>query len=207
MPGSTPPEARRPRDDAARSAGRLADHAAIDRLTAELLPALIVKLSTTGLGELEVREGAWKVRLRRPADGAAPAPRPAKGERTAKGDRPGRAAHGSSHAVHAGLTPVGPGRDGRDGHGRDGRRGEGSGRVVATSPAVGTYHPGNDAPSGHQVRAGDRLGAVDVLGVAHEVVAPVDGFVGSSLVEPGDAVEYGQELVVIELAAAPAGDA
>ena len=46
------------------------------------------------------------------------------------------------------------------------------------------------------MRAGDRLGAVDMLGVAQEVVAPIDGIVGASLVEPGDAVEYGQEILV-----------
>jgi pyruvate/2-oxoglutarate dehydrogenase complex dihydrolipoamide acyltransferase (E2) component len=51
-----------------------------------------------------------------------------------------------------------------------------------------------------------------MLGVAQEVVAPADGIVGASLVEPGQAVEYGQELIVIELAAragdpARAGDA
>ena len=50
--------------------------------------------------------------------------------------------------------------------------------------------------AGTRVRAGDRLGAVDMLGVAQEVVAPVDGLVGASLVEAGEAVEYGQELVV-----------
>jgi len=45
-----------------------------------------------------------------------------------------------------------------------------------------------------------------MLGVAQEVVAPDDGIVGASLVEPGQAVEYGQELVVIELVGAPAGE-
>ncbi len=40
-----------------------------------------------------------------------------------------------------------------------------------------------------------------MLGVAQEVVAPADGIVGATLVEPGQAVEYGQELIVIELAA------
>jgi biotin carboxyl carrier protein len=69
---------------------------------------------------------------------------------------------------------------------------------VATSPAVGIYQPRAEIPAGTRVRAGDRLGAVDMLGVAQEVVAPVDGIVGASLVEPGDAVEYGQELLVIE---------
>ena len=41
-------------------------------------------------------------------------------------------------------------------------------------------------------------GFVDVLGVRQEVVSPVDGIVGASLVESGDAVEYGQELVRLE---------
>jgi biotin carboxyl carrier protein len=73
---------------------------------------------------------------------------------------------------------------------------------VATSPAVGVYQPRTDARPGTRVRAGDRLGVVDMLGVAQDVVAPVDGLVGASLAEPGQAVEYGQELVVIELAEA-----
>ena len=53
------------RDDAA----RLADHAQIEGLADDLLPALIAKLGATGLAELEVREGDWRVRLRRSADG------------------------------------------------------------------------------------------------------------------------------------------
>ena len=43
-----------------------------------------------------------------------------------------------------------------------------------------------------------------MLGVPQEVVAPTDGVVGASLAEGGDAVEYGQELVVIEFATAAA---
>jgi biotin carboxyl carrier protein len=189
---SSPPEARR---TARGAAERSADHASIDRLANELLPSLMAKLAATGLGELEVREGAWKVRLRRPADGAG-------GTRDRKAERSGRGAGGHAHAGGTvGLMPVGPGRDERDGHGgADGRR------VVATSPAVGIFQPRKDARTGTRVRAGDRLGSIDVLGVAQEVVAPVDGVVGASLVESGDAVEYGQELIVIELAMAPAAD-
>jgi biotin carboxyl carrier protein len=41
-----------------------------------------------------------------------------------------------------------------------------------------------------------------MLGVPQEVVAPVDGVVGASLVEPGDAVEFGQDLILIEFASA-----
>jgi biotin carboxyl carrier protein len=50
-----------------------------------------------------------------------------------------------------------------------------------------------------RVRAGDRIGSVNVLGVGQDVVSPVDGVVGSSLAEAGEAVEYGQDLVRIEL--------
>ncbi len=38
----------------------------------------------------------------------------------------------------------------------------------------------------------------------HDVLSPEDGIVGSSYVEEGEGVEYGQELVRIELAAEPA---
>jgi biotin carboxyl carrier protein len=72
--------------------------------------------------------------------------------------------------------------------------------VVASSPAVGTFQPRADARAGTKVREGDRLGSVDMLGIPQEVVAPADGVVGASLVEPGDAVEYGQELILIEFA-------
>ena len=176
------------------SAERAADHAAIDRLASELLPSLIAKLGATGLGELEVREGSWRVRLRRPASAtSAPAANPGRerrpGERGDRGtdrhgERPGRGAH---HPAESGV-------------GRDGAR------RAATSPAVGVFRPRHDLTVGDRVRVGDRLGAVDMLGVAQEVLAPIDGIVGASLVESGDAVEYGQELLVIEgttIAAAP----
>lgn len=182
MPDPLPPDDEATRDDD----GRAADHAAIDRLTGELLPALIAKLGATGLGELEVREGVWRVRLRRPAgavggtrDRRASDRSPA--ERTSERvpERPPRAQHLHPHPE----PPVSARNDSRS---------------VATSPAVGVYQPRKDLTVGSRVRAGDPLGAVDMLGVAQEVVAPVDGVVGQSLVEPGDAVEYGQELIVIE---------
>ena len=166
---------------------RRADHAAIDRLADELLPALVAKLGASGLGELDVREGAWRIRLRMPADGRA--------SRRAGGS--GRAAHQPppAHAPHASrgasavLTPdTDP---------------DPPTRAVATAPAVGFYRPSRDVAAGARVRAGDRLGTIDVLGVPQEVVSPVDGIVGASLVEAGDPVEYGQQVVEIELLAAP----
>lgn len=78
-------------------------------------------------------------------------------------------------------------------------------RRGALAPGVGYFTPGERAVSGRSVRAGDPLGWVDVLGVRQEVVAPHDGIVGRCLAEPGQAVEYGEELVVVEPPRASAG--
>jgi biotin carboxyl carrier protein len=76
---------------------------------------------------------------------------------------------------------------------------------IATSPAVGVFQPGPKAVAGTRVRAGDRLGVVDMLGVPQEVVAPLDGIVVGVIVDGGTAVEYGQELVHLEPAVAAEG--
>ena len=203
----------RPRPERS-AAERATDHAAIAASIDELLPTLITKLGATGLAELELREDGLRVRLRRPADGPVNHDRRA-GDRPARDrSRPGQGA-GTTGGHGPVLAAVGPGRDGRDGRDpgghRDDRSGESrqpdgraadEGRVVATSPAVGIYQPRPEARAGPRVHAGDRLGSVDMLGIPQEVVAPADGLIGASLVDPGDAVEYGQELVVIEFASA-----
>ena len=169
-----PPDDRRP---ARASAERAADHAEIERLAAALLPALIAKLGATGLAEIEVHEGPWRVRLRRPGGPTARSDKAAAGGATAGPERSQRSLRHALEAVTARTES----------------------RAVATSPAVGTFQPRRELSAGDRVRSGDRLGAVDMLGVAQEVVAPADGIIGTSLVEPGDAVEYGQELLVIEV--------
>lgn len=214
------------------SAQRAADHAAIDRLTGQLLPALAAKLAVTGLGEIEVREGPWKVRLRRPGVG------PNLGRRAT--DRPsraqpGHAGHGHAPGALEGHRPARPAAASVAGAAHS-TNGSGPGapvpavvgpapepvesgrrqgdtdphRTVATSPAVGIFRPRKETKGGARVRSGDALGVVDVLGIPQEVIAPADGVVGTSLVEAGEAVEYGQELIVIELltgsAAGTSGD-
>jgi biotin carboxyl carrier protein len=224
VPDDRDPARAEPRDDAARAA----DHAGIDRLAGALVPALIAKLGTLNVGELEVHEGDWRIRLRRPA-GAVPT----YGRRAT--DRPSRAHPGHEQHGHAPATPephrtarivpspaaaptngsggpglaaVGPGRtvDSAAGSGRDASgAGAGGSAPVATSPAVGVFQPGTKTVSGTRVRAGDRLGVVDMLGVPQEVVAPIDGIVVGVIVDAGTAVEYGQELVQLEPAVAAEG--
>lgn len=194
MPESAPQHPQpRPADDRSPDE-RAADHRAVERLAADLLPALIGKLQATGLAELEVREAGWKVRLRRPLETAVT------GRRST--DRQLRLPVPPAAGGHAALPAA------RDGAARS--AGSGAGRAddqaeaqvpSATSPAVGIFRP---LPGivGRRVRAGDRLGSVDMLGIAQELVAPADGLVGPLLAEAGDGVEYGQPL--LEMRSLPA---
>jgi biotin carboxyl carrier protein len=218
VPDATPEPTRSPVESATAADGvaaRPADHAAIERLASGLLPALVAKLGATGLGEIEVREDGWKIRLRRPGGvrsasgmGRRATDRPSRSQpgHEGHGHAPG-ALEGHRTARHAatthstnGSSPAADGAAHAHSHGVDGaeRRGDPH-RAVATSPAVGVFQPRRESGPGSRVRAGDRLGAVDMLGIAQEVVAPADGVVTGVLVEAGDAVEYGQELVVLEL--------
>jgi biotin carboxyl carrier protein len=197
---------------------RAADHAAIDRLAEDLVPALIAKLAASGLGEIEIAEGTWTIRVRRP--GGSP---PAHGRRATdrpSRSQPGHAGHGhapGSFEGHRSAREVKPGpgsvHGSSNGAGpagsvetpsvtgpRTADEGPDPHRVIATSPAVGVFQPRADLQAGARVRNGERLGAVDMLGIPQEVIAPADGILGASLVEPGQAVEYGQELIVIEMA-------
>ena len=198
---------------------RAADHATIDRLAEDLVPALIAKLSASGLGEIEIGEEAWTIRVRRPADATAGhgrrssdrasrsqpghaghghAPGSFEGHRSARDVKGVAAPAGSSNGAGPGTTfpsapPTSSGHRPTDGE-------TDPHRAVATSPAVGVFQPRADIKPGARVRNGERLGAVDMLGIPQEVVAPAEGILGASLVEAGQAVEYGQELIVIELA-------
>ena len=74
---------------------------------------------------------------------------------------------------------------------------------LARSPAVGYFSPAPGLAVGRPVRAGDALGRVDVLGVAHDVSSPLDGTLGRIFAEPGQAVEYGQALAQVDPGTAP----
>lgn len=139
------------------------------RVADDILPALIARFGAGSLGELEVRHGDWRVRLRR-ADGAAS---PVKGREP----RDGRSAEKERRS------------EGEGGH---------ADRSMVTSPAVGYFQPGDGLEVGRSVRAGDVLGHIDVLGIRHDVVAATDGVLGRIVVEAGEAVEYGQDLARVD---------
>jgi biotin carboxyl carrier protein len=174
------PDPRPDRTDGRDPARRKAEHAGIERLAGDLVRALATRLETTGLAEIEVTEGGGRVRVRRPTPGAVP------------GGPTDGAARGSGRG-HAGLVAVGPGS-----HDGGGRTAAGPDPGVATSPAVGYFSPRDGMTRGTAVTAGERIGTVDVLGVGHEVTAPIDGVIDEVLIAPGQAVEYGERLMTVE---------
>ena len=175
------PDQPRPGDRSADQ--RAADHAGIARLAEALVPALVARLGAANLGEVEIHEGDWRVRVRR-ASGVGP-----------RRERPHRSAL-PIVAPSGALTPAPPPSPA----GPDGPRQE-----AAVSPAVGVFKP--SLPVGTRVRAGDRIATVDLLGIALDVVAPIDGTVVEVYPQAGDGVEYGEEVAIVEAEPAPADGA
>jgi acetyl-CoA/propionyl-CoA carboxylase biotin carboxyl carrier protein len=54
---------------------------------------------------------------------------------------------------------------------------------------------------GKRVRAGDRIATVDLLGIPQDVTAPIDGTLTEVIAQAGEAVEYGEEVAVVEVEA------
>ena len=150
-----------------------------DKVIADVIPALAARLRASGLGELEVRTADWRVRVRRDAPAEVAAARSAPA-------RPGLHIRSAALASSRGSDQPG----------------------VARSPAVGYFVPVSAAEVGRTVRSGDVLGHVEMLGIQHDVAAPIDGVVIRAIASSGEAVEYGQPLVLVETGGSvPAGPA
>jgi len=160
----------------------------IARLATDTLPRLIERMTKSELGELEVREDGWRIRLRRPVALTAGAG-DTKGRPAAERPRPTSAGSATSaHAERISSTA----RAGQSTR-LDTTRG------TVTSPAVGYFTSRDGVSNGTKIASGDLLGHVDVLGVRQEVVAPIDGVVGGLEVESGQAIEYGQRIALIDV--------
>ncbi|MEX1223166.1 MAG: acetyl-CoA carboxylase biotin carboxyl carrier protein [Pirellulales bacterium] len=140
---------------------------------------LVELMQQHDLGEIDLREGEQRVRLRRgrepevrtPTMVAAPPP-----------------------ASAAAPTPAAPaGGDDAD-----------AGAIYVTSPMVGTFYAAGSPDAAAFVKVGDHVGKdtivciVEAMKVFNEIPAEVAGRVTSILVENGDPVEYGQKLFKID---------
>jgi biotin carboxyl carrier protein len=158
--------------------------ATIARLAEEMLPTLMDRLARSELGELEVRQDGWRIRLRRPL-AIAPPDEPAAGN----GSRPAAIGGEATRVVATGAAVhAGPERGARPEPRPD----------VVSSPAVGYFMPRDGVAVGASLRSGDLIGYIDVLGVRHEIVSPRDGTLREIEVEPGAAVEYGEPIARVE---------
>ncbi len=172
--------------------------AELARVADELLPPLVARLGVSDLGEIEVRRGTWRVRIRRgPATAEVPAA-PVHGAAHAAPVHGVAQPHGGAHAA-PGQGPA-AGAAGSIAHGSPTSAPP---DPMALSTAVGYFGVRSGLAVGHRVERGDVIGWVDVLGVRKDIMAPADGVVGRFVTDPGDPVEYGQELVAFIAASSP----
>ncbi len=170
--------------DASASVGELG------RVADELLPPLVARLGVSDLGEIEVRQGTWRVRIRRSgsetrAATSTPAVTSATTSGTAAtGTTTAAPSTGAPSAAPLAAAPPAP------------RRHRRTTRWPSPTPSA-TSRSSRALRSGIGSSRGDVLGWVDVLGVRQEIVSPADGVIGRFVTEPGDPVEYGQELVAL----------
>jgi acetyl-CoA carboxylase biotin carboxyl carrier protein len=141
------------------------------------LKTLIELVENSGIAELEVSEGEERVRITRSMPPSH--------------HTPGLTAAGANAGVSASDAPAGQQvAPPAEGH-------------VVKAPMVGTFYraaaPGSASfvEVGDAVQAGDPLCIIEAMKLMNEIEADQAGIVKAILVENGQAVEYGQPLVII----------
>ena len=157
----------------------------IARLAVDTVPRLIERLMRSELGELEVREDGWRIRLRR-ASGVSAVARASTQDARDRGRR-STPAGASGHSDRAGSQ-----------RGGSAVRSD-SDRGLVSSPAVGYFIPREGVSVGTHVGKDDVIGQVDMLGVSQEVVAGVEGTIARFEVESGQAIEFGQPVARVRI--------
>ena len=144
---------------------------------------LIELLDESGIAEIEIKEGEESVRISRYAPGA-----PAAQAAVAAPIAVAAPAAAPAAAAPVAAAPVEPEEDGFE----------------VTAPMVGTFYacasPGA-APYvqvGDRVNEGDTLCIIEAMKMMNQIEADVAGVIKSIRVQNGEAVEYGQTLVVID---------
>ena len=141
---------------------------------------LMELLEQSGMSEIEIKEGEESVKISR--YGNAPLMTPAISKQPAAIVTPSQ--------VESRTTAANKGA-------------EESGDLI-TSPMVGTYY---SAPSpsakpfvtvGQHVNKGDTIGIIEAMKIMNQIEADHSGTVVEILVKDGEAVEFGQALIVIQ---------
>jgi len=142
---------------------------------------LIELLEESGIAEIEIHEGEESVRISRATSQTAVAPA---SWVAATPPPPAAAAPAAAPAAEPEASKL------PDGH-------------TLTSPIVGTLYrapnPGAKpfCEMGQQVSAGDTLFIIEAMKIMNQIEADKSGTIKAILVENGQAVEFGQPLVII----------
>jgi len=137
---------------------------------------LIALMKATGVMELAVESGDFKVKLRRAQGDTRPASLET-GEEIENLPETGAEPPAEITAVF--TTPI-------------------------VSPLVGVFHNGGMAErrsplrEGDKVREGQVIAAIEAMKVPHELRAPLNGIISRILVEDGAGVEFGQTLLLLQ---------
>lgn len=152
---------------------------------------LIELMKASGLMELEVESGDFKVALRRAEKPATNAPEALpETEETFEAEIEGLEETEASAVVRPNNSTVFA--------------------TPVISPLVGIFHNGGMPErrailnEGDTVQEGQVIGVIEAMKVPNELRSPVDGIIGQILAEDGAGVEYGQTLFLIEPAEAEA---
>jgi len=151
----------------------------VDADTVRKLAAL---LEETGLTEIEVARGDWRVRVARAANGPAGRPQPTEIGLPQRVAPPASAGPITAEAIEQALATH-PG--------------------TVTSPMVGTVYLAPSAGAepfvkqGGTVKEGDTLLLIEAMKTFNEVRAPRPGTVERILVEDGAPVEFAEPLLIL----------
>ena len=141
---------------------------------------LMELLEQSGMAEIEIKEGEESVKISR--FGNAPLITPTVSQKPATVVTPSKVESKSTAAS---------------------KKSETSGNLIS-SPMVGTYY---SAPSpsakpfiavGQQVKKGDTVGIIEAMKIMNQIEADQSGTVVEILVNDGEAVEFGQALIVLQ---------
>ena len=146
---------------------------------------LVELMKEHDLGEIDLREGETRIRLRRGVEPVV----------TTGAARP--------VAPIASAPPAGPAA-GESSAAKAPPQAEEEHIVVIRSPMVGTYYAAPDPDSPPYVKVGDHVGPettvciVEAMKVFNEIPAEVSGKIATVLVENGEPVEFGQPLFKVD---------
>ena len=143
---------------------------------------LMELLEESGMSEIEIKEGEESVKISRYGNSPAPAQHPI--QSFVQQQAPVSSAP-TSQTASPNEQPQETGQS-------------------VTSPMVGTFY---SAPSptakpfvsiGQKINQGDTVGIIEAMKIMNQIEADQSGTVVKILVKDGDAVEFGQPLIVIE---------